>query len=86
MLVTVSVLDAKSCGAETVPELVTLPHTTLPIDTPPLMAKVQSRLLQSSRPVEAAQRGARERPAYKARRPWTRRPPCVVKFPALAGC
>ena len=30
MLVTVSVLDAKSCGAETVPELVTSPHTTLP--------------------------------------------------------
>ena len=49
VLVTVSVLDAKSCGAETVPELVTSPHTTLPVDTPPLVAvKVQSRLSQSS--------------------------------------
>ena len=39
-----SVLEAKSCGAETVPELVTSPHTTLPVDTPPLVAvKVQSR-------------------------------------------
>ena len=55
MLVTVSVLEAKSCGAETVPELVTSPHTTLPVDTPPLVAvKVQSRLSQSSGPVEAA--------------------------------
>ena len=46
-----SVLDAKSCGAETVSELVTLPHTTLPVDTPPLVAvKVQSRLSQSSGP------------------------------------
>ena len=55
VLVTVSVLDAKSCGAETVPELVTSPHTTLPVDTPPLVAvKVQSRLSQSSGPVEAA--------------------------------
>ena len=33
-----SVLDAKSCGAETVPELVTSPHTTLRVDTPPLVA------------------------------------------------
>ena len=49
-----SVLDAKSCGAETAPELVTSPQTTLPIDTPPLVAvKVQSRLLQSSGPAEA---------------------------------
>ena len=55
VLVTMSVLDAKSCGAETVPELVTSPHTTLPVDTPPLVAvKVQSRLSQSSGPVEAA--------------------------------
>ena len=55
VLVTVSVLDAKSCGAETVPELVTSPHTTLPVDTPPLVAvKVQSRLSQSSGAVEAA--------------------------------
>ena len=55
VLVTVSVLDAKSCGAETVPELVTSPHTTLPVDTPPLVAvKVQPRLSQSSGPVEAA--------------------------------
>ena len=55
VLVTVSVLDAKSCGAETVPELVTSPHTTLPVDTPPLVAvKVQSRLSQSSGPAEAA--------------------------------
>ena len=55
VLVTVSVLDAKSCGAETVPELVTSPHTTLPVDTPPLVAvKVQSRLSQSSGPADAA--------------------------------
>ena len=54
VLVTVSVLDAKRCGAETVPELVTLPQTTLPVDTPPLVAvKVQSRLSQSSGPAEA---------------------------------
>ena len=55
VLVTVSVLEAKSCGAETVPELVTSPQTTLPVNTPPLVAvKVQSRLSQSSGPVEAA--------------------------------
>ena len=55
VLVTVSVLEAKSCGAETVPELVTSPHTTLPVDTPPLVAvKAQSRLSQSSGPAEAA--------------------------------
>ena len=46
--------------------LVTSPHTTLPVDTPSLVAvKVQSRLSQSSGPVEAAPlmvRGARERP------------------------
>ena len=55
VLVTVSVLEAKSCGAETVPELVTSPQTTLPVDTPPLVAvKVQSRLSQSSGPAEAA--------------------------------
>ena len=48
-------LEAKSCGAETVPELVTSPQTTLPVDTPPLVAvKVQSRLSQSSGPAEAA--------------------------------
>ena len=45
VLVTVSVLEAKSCGAETVPELVTSPHTAV---------KVQSRLSQSSGPAEAA--------------------------------
>ena len=51
VLVTVSVLEAKSCGAETVPELVTSPRTTLPVDTPPLVAvKVQSRLSQSAGP------------------------------------
>ena len=45
-----SVLEAKSCGAETVPELV-----TSPVDTPPLVAvKVQSTLSQSSGPAEAA--------------------------------
>ena len=43
-----SVLEAKSCGAETVPELVTSPQTTLPA------VKVQPRLSQSSRPAEAA--------------------------------
>ena len=37
------------------PELVTSPRTTLPVDTPPLVAvKVQSRLSQSSGPAEAA--------------------------------
>ena len=37
------------------PELVTSPQTTLPVDTPPLVAvKVRSRLSQSSGPVEAA--------------------------------
>ena len=55
VLVTMSVLEAKSCGAETVPELVTSPQTTLPVDAPPLVAvKVQSRLSQSSGPAEAA--------------------------------
>ena len=55
VLVTVSVLEAKSCGAETVPKLVTSPQATLPVDTPPLVAvKVQSRLSQSSGPAEAA--------------------------------
>ena len=38
VLVTVSVLGAKSCGAQTVPELVTSPQSTLPVDTPPLVA------------------------------------------------
>ena len=33
-------LDAKSCGAETVPELVA-PQTALPVDAPPLVAVVQ---------------------------------------------
>ena len=47
------ILEAKSCGAETVPELVTSPRTTLPINTPPLVA-VKSRLSQSSGPAEAA--------------------------------
>ena len=61
-----SVLEAKSCGAETVPELVTSPQTTLPVDTPPLVAvKVQSRLSQSSGPRTGhpgdGQCGARER-------------------------
>ena len=52
VLVTVSVLEAKSCGAETVPELVTSPQ---PVDAPPLVAvKVQPRLSQSSGPAEAA--------------------------------
>ena len=47
--------ELRSCGAETVPELVTSPQTTLPVDTPPLVAvKVQSKLSQSSGPVEAA--------------------------------
>ena len=53
-------LEAKSCGAETVPELVTSPQTTLPVDTPPLVAV---RCSPGSRsPVEAAQ-------------PWLKRPP-----------
>ena len=82
VLVTVSVLDAKSCGAETVPELVTSPHTTLPVDAPPLVAvKVQSRLSQSisvapvTAPV-AAKLAAVAAPVDTS--------PTVVKFPALA--
>ena len=90
VLVTVSVLEAKSCGAETVPELVTSPQTALPVDTPPLVAvKVQSRLSQSSGPAEAAPVMVSVAPvsapvaaklaAVAAPRPsacpWTRRPP-----------
>ena len=98
VLVTVSVLDTKSCGAETVPELVTSPHTTLPVDTPPLVAvKVQSRLSQSSRPTEAAPVMVSVAPVNA---PWLTKlaavaapeavrvpvdtSPTVVKFPALA--
>ena len=88
VLVTASVLEAKSCGAETVPELVTSPHTTLPVDTPPLVAvKVQSRLSQSSGPAEAAPVMVSVAPvsapvaakaavaAPESVSPWTRRPP-----------
>ena len=56
-------LEAKSCGAETVPELVTSPHTTLPVDTPPLVAvKVQSGSCSPAGPPGDCQRGARKRP------------------------
>ena len=82
VLVTVSVLEAKSCGAETVPELVTSPQTTLPVDTPPLVAvKVQSRLFQwarggrpadSPRWLRSSPRLLRPRPSMS---PCTRRPP-----------
>ena len=49
-----SVLEAKSCGAETVPSS-SHRRRPLPVDTPPLVAvKVQSRLSQSSGPAEAA--------------------------------
>ena len=53
--------SSRSSGPlETVPELVASPHTTLPVDTPPLVAvKVQSRL-SGGRPGDG-QRGARER-------------------------
>ena len=34
--------------------IVTSPQTTLPVDTPPLAVKVQSRLSQSSGPADAA--------------------------------
>ena len=95
MLVTASVLEAKSCGAETVPELVTSPHTTLPVDTPPLVAvKVQSsRLSQSSGPAEAAPVMVSVAPvsaavAAKLAAVAVSVPvdtsPTVVKFPALA--
>ena len=98
MLVTVSVLEAKSCGAETVPELVTSPHTTLPVDTPPLVAvKVQSRLSQSSGPAEAAPLTVSVAPVsapVAAKLAAVAAPeavsvpvdtsPTVVKFPALA--
>ena len=63
VLVTMSVLEAKSCGAETVPELVTSPQTTLPVDTPPLV-KVQSRLSQSRGPAMVS---------VASMSPWTRR-------------
>ena len=91
-----SVLEAKSCGAETVPELVTSPRTTLPVDTPPLVAvKVQSRLSQSSGP-EAAPVMVSVAPvsALAAKLAAVAAPdavsvpvdtsPTVVKFPALA--
>ena len=94
MLVTTSVLEAKSCGAETVPELVTSPHTTLPVDTPPLVAvKVQSRLSQSSGPAEAApvmvsvapeRTGGCEAAAPEAVSVPVDTSPTVVKFPPLA--
>ena len=93
VLVTVSVLDAKSCGAETVPELVTSPHTTLPVDTPPLVAvKVQSRLSQSSGPAEAAPVMVSVAPVSApvaaklaaVAAPEAVASPTVVKFPALA--
>ena len=84
VLVTVSVC----CGAETVPELVTSPRTTLPVDTPPLVAvKVQSRLSQSSGPAEAAPAMVSVAPVSVAAKlaavaapepsvsPWTRRAP-----------
>ena len=92
-----SVLEAKSCGAETVPELVTSPHTTLPVDTPPLVAvKVQSRLSQSSGPAEAAPAMVSVAPVsapVAAKLAAVAAPavsvpvdtsPTVVKFPALA--
>ena len=72
---------------ETVPELVTSPQTTLPVDTPPLVAvKVQSRLSQSSGPVEAAPVivsvapvsapvAAKLAALAASACPWTRRPP-----------
>ena len=98
VLVTVSVLEAKSCGAETVPELVTSPRTTLPVDTPPLVAvKVQSRLSQSSGPAEAAPVTVSVAPVsapVAAKLAAVAAPdavsvpvdtsPAVVKFPALA--
>ena len=98
VLVTASVLEAKSCGAETVPELVTSPHTTLPVDTPPLVAvKVQSRLSQSSGPAEAAPVMVSVAPVsapLAAKLAAVAEPeavsvpvdtsPTVVKFPALA--
>ena len=98
VLVTVSVLEAKSCGAETVPELVTSPQTTLPVDTPPLVAvKVQSRLSQSSGPAEAAPLTVSVAPVsapMAAKLAAVAAPeavsvpvdtsPTVVKFPALA--
>ena len=88
-----SVLEAKSCGAETVPELVASPQTTLPVDTPPLVAvKVQSRLSQSGvsvmvsvAPVTApvaAKLAAVAAPEAVSVPVDTS--PTVVKFPALA--
>ena len=94
VLVTMSVLEAKSCGAETVPELVTSPQTTLPVDTPPLVAvKVQSRLSQSSGPAEAAPVMVSVAPVVAAKLAAVAAPdavsvpvdtsPTVVKFPTL---
>ena len=85
-------VEAKSCGAETVPELVTSPQTTLPVDTPPLVAvKVQSRLSQSSGPAEAAPVMVSVAPAVAAKLAAVAAPdavsvpvdtsPTVVKFP-----
>ena len=71
------------------PELVTSPHTTLPVDTPPLVAvKVQSSLSQRAR--GGRQCGARERtgglpPSLpEAVSVPVDTSPTVVKFPALA--
>ena len=69
------------------PELVTSPQTTLPVDTPPLVAvKVQSRLSQSSGPVEAAPVMVSVAPvsAPEAVSVPVDTSPTVVKFPALA--
>ena len=81
VLVTVSALDAKSCGAETVPELVTSPHTTLPVDTPPLVAVDAARRSSARRPA-AAKLAAVAAP--EAVRVPVDTSPTVVKFPALA--
>ena len=85
--------ESSACGAT--PRLVTSPHTTLPVDTPPLVAvKVPSRLLQSSGPADAAPVIVSVAPvtvpdaaklAAVAAPEAVRVPvPTVVKFPALA--
>ena len=84
MLVTMSVLEAKSCGAETVPELVTSPHAARRHSAARgREGAVQALAVQRARGGRPGdgQRGARERPSPRLLRPrpsmspWTRRPP-----------
>ena len=68
-------------GAETCP--ITSPHTTLPVDTPPLVAvKVQSRLSGARKRPGGCE--ARRRRCARGRQRPVDTSPTVVKFPVLA--